>query len=422
MAGSRQVRGAAHERIGASVGRAVGGLGGPATTAIRVVAGGIVVGALGGGFVASGGLPGAASRRARRASSRSTRAPTPARCSRTMQAGQQVLATGRNEDSTWLRIHYPSPGRTEAWVEAGPLTVDGSVAEPAGRRVRSPELAIAPPSLDLPEESLTAVQDNPPSAADAHGHGHAHGPTADPPRRRTPGPTSRRSPPRRARSASTPARYCPNAVKSVTFRVKATDTGGVTGVTLFWREPGAADVRADRDEPGGRDGEERHLAGDAGHGRERDRQGRQPRLLRDRARRPGGDAPDPGDRHRHDPGQGLREHGPGHRPARRPRRATPCSGTRWASGNCQTATNITATIKDPDGVGSATPVLPPAGRRELPVQADEQHDRQGQVVREPRHAGRQDHRSSRRPPTTLRWYIRATDSKGKATNQDPTGR
>ena len=63
-----------------------------------------------------------------------------------IKAGQKVLATGRNEDSTWLRIHYPSPARAEAWVEAGPLTVDGSVAAlPVAECI--PELAIAPPVL-----------------------------------------------------------------------------------------------------------------------------------------------------------------------------------------------------------------------------------------------------------------------------------
>jgi hypothetical protein len=196
-----------------------------------LVVGGIAAGALGGGLLAVAG-------RGSQASTSERLAVYP--CPETgpsltfISAGQQVLATGRNEASTWLRIHYPSSGRQEAWVEAGPMTVDGSVASLPVEDCQA-ELAIAPPSLE-PEESLTAVENNPPSA----------GPTATVTPSAGPTPTPNVRPVVASLTASTnvisfdPGPYCPKAVKSVTFRVRAADTGGVTGVTLSWREPGSA--------------------------------------------------------------------------------------------------------------------------------------------------------------------------------------
>ena len=143
--------------LGATVGRATGALGGPAVTTVIVVAG-VAAGVLGGGLFASGGLGGGAS-----ASASGQLAVYP--CPETgpvlamITGGQQMLATGRTEDSTWLRIHYPAPGRTEAWVEAGPLQVDGSVAALPVAECE-PELVVAPPSLE-PTESFTAIQGNP---------------------------------------------------------------------------------------------------------------------------------------------------------------------------------------------------------------------------------------------------------------------
>ena len=86
---------------------------------------------------------------------------------------------------------------------------------------------------------MTVAQNNPPPPT----------PTAS---RRTATPTPTRPPRTRgpnvaALTASTrqinfdTGNYCPNAVKSVTFRVKATDAVGVTvASTLSWRKPGAA--------------------------------------------------------------------------------------------------------------------------------------------------------------------------------------
>ncbi len=210
--------------IGAMFSRVLGAIGGPGTAAI--IAGGLVVGALGGEFVAAGGS-------SQPASATGSLAVYP--CPGTgapltmIQAGQKLLATGRTEDASWLRIHFPEPGRTEAWVEAGPLQVQGSVA---GLPVAecAPEVAAAPPSLE-PAPTLTAVQDNPPSAA----------PTVAP----TPTAAPDAAPALTALTVSTSkisydtGGYCPNAVKKATFTVKATDDVGIESVALFWREPGS---------------------------------------------------------------------------------------------------------------------------------------------------------------------------------------
>ncbi len=214
--------------IGALIAKVVASVGGPVATG-AVVAGGIAVGAVGGGLFASGG--------GQQASAGGELAvypcPNAGPAIAKIHAGQQVLATGRSADSTWLRIHFPDPGRGEAWVEAGPLTVDGAVASLPVAACQ-PELAIGAPSTE-PEESLTTPSYNPASAPPA---------SASP----SPSPTpviANTRPVLASLTASTgqisydTASYCPNAIKQVTFRVKATDTGGVAGVSLFWRKPGA---------------------------------------------------------------------------------------------------------------------------------------------------------------------------------------
>ena len=105
-----------------------------------------------------------------------------------------------------------------------------------------PELAVAPPSVE-PAQSFTVAANNPPSAPAAEV------PTATPAPTQTPVPTptavANRKPTLSSLTVSTRKisydtdDYCPNAETRVTFRVKAGDDDGVTGVTLFWREPGA---------------------------------------------------------------------------------------------------------------------------------------------------------------------------------------
>jgi hypothetical protein len=214
--------------IGLLVARVVGSVGGPVATG-AVVAGGIAVGALGGGLFASGGQQASAS-----AELAVYPCPNVGPALSTIHAGQQVLATGRTEDSTWLRIHFPDPSRAEAWVEAGPLTVDGAVASlPVATCVA--ELAIVAPSV-IPQESFTVTENNPPSLAPG-----TPTPTPTP----TATVTANTRPTLTTLTASTgqisydTGGYCPNAVHKVTFKVKAADTGGVAGVSLFWRKPGA---------------------------------------------------------------------------------------------------------------------------------------------------------------------------------------
>ena len=223
--------------IGGAFARGVASLGGPQIAA-AIVVGGIVVGGLGGAYVAS-------------RSSGSSAVPSgelavypcpdqgPALMS--VKGGQKLLVTGRTEDGTWLRIHYPLPGRTEAWVQTSPLTVDGATASLPVVTCQ-PELAIASPDAQ-PGPTLTAVANFAPSPPPA-----VATPTAAPTASPSAGPTvvQNAKPSLTALAASTSkisydtASYCPTAVKKVTVKVKASDASGLTGVMLFWREPGAA--------------------------------------------------------------------------------------------------------------------------------------------------------------------------------------
>jgi hypothetical protein len=221
--------------IGAAFARGIASLGGPQVAA-AVVVGGIVVGGLGGGFIAS------------RSTSGQSVAPSgelavypcpnqgPALIA--VKGGQKLLATGRTEDGTWLRIHYPLPGRTEAWIQTTPVTVEGAVASLPVATCAA-EVAMAAPDV-RPGPSLTVTANNPPSLPPSP----TAGPTAAPSSGPTPPPNAR--PSLAALTVSTSkvsydtASYCPTATKKVTFKVNAADTSGLGSVTLFWREPGAA--------------------------------------------------------------------------------------------------------------------------------------------------------------------------------------
>ncbi len=217
--------------IGVALGRAVASLGGPGTAAALVV-GGIVVGTLGGGLAA-----GATGSQQGSATGRLAVYPCPETGPALVmvQAGQKVLATGRTEDGAWLRIHVPLPGRSEGWVERSPLTVDGAVASlPVAECAPEPG---APLVALGPTESFTAVAANPPSAPPSTA------PTATP--TSAPSATPNARPSLTALTASTgkisydTGAYCRTAVKKVTFRIQAEDGTGLDRVTLFWRKPGA---------------------------------------------------------------------------------------------------------------------------------------------------------------------------------------
>ena len=212
--------------LGAGVGKAVGGLGGPQIAAI-VVAGGLLVGAIGGGLAGGGGT-------GQQGTTQATLSIYPCPDSgpalATVGSGQKFLVTGKNADGSWARIYYPLPGRTEAWVPSGPLQVDGSLdAQPV---VPCAPVVAGPGASVEPSSSLTAVGNNSPSP----------GPTAEP--TITPsdsGPTLARFD-FGTRIAGGPQRYCERTPRSITVSVRATDASEVASVVLAYRKPGAADV------------------------------------------------------------------------------------------------------------------------------------------------------------------------------------
>jgi hypothetical protein len=220
--------------IGAAFARGVASLGGPQVAAV-VVAGGLIAGGLGGAYVAS-----QPSRESVVPAGELAVYPCPDQgpALMTVKGGQKLLATGRTEDGAWLRIHYPLPGRSEAWVQASPLSVTGAV-DSLPVAVCAAEVA-APAADVVPGVELTAILNLSPTPA----------PTPWPTPTTSPPLTPNAKPSLTALTASTKkisydtGSYCPTAVKKVTFKVKAGDTAGLEGVTLFWREPGAAKYAA----------------------------------------------------------------------------------------------------------------------------------------------------------------------------------
>lgn len=133
--------------LGAALAKGVASIGGAgATTA--VVTGGLVVGiagAIGTGLATPGGTgdelvilacP--------------DEGPELAR----VTAGQEMLVTARTDDGAWLRIHFPAPGRSEAWVEAAALRIDGDLATLPVAGCASVAAATASPQ---PVATLTAA-------------------------------------------------------------------------------------------------------------------------------------------------------------------------------------------------------------------------------------------------------------------------
>lgn len=216
--------------IGAALARGVASLGGPQVAAVVVVAG-LAVGALGGAVIGSGGFSGQPATTSGELAVYPCPDQGPALT--TVMGGQKLLATGRTENGAWLRIHYPLPGRTEAWVQASPLSVSGAVDSLPVAEC-APEFAAGLPDV-LPGPTLTAILNLLPTAA----------PTPEPTPEPTATPTPNKKPSLASLTVSTAkisydqGSYCPTAVKKVTFKVKAGDDEGVDKVTLFWREPGA---------------------------------------------------------------------------------------------------------------------------------------------------------------------------------------
>ncbi len=210
--------------IGSWFARALAAFGGPQVAGIVLLAG-IIAGGVGGVIVSSGS-----------GSSGGTidvyACPNQGPALAAAANGQQLLVTGRTADNAWLRIHLPAPGRTEGWVEAGPLTVSGSLDSVPVATCSA--IAAAAPPLIAAEPSLTAIVNATPSPAPS--------PTPSP----TASPTSTPALAKLNLTASAKTisydqgSYCPTAAKSVTISVNATDSAGVASVTLYWRAPGAA--------------------------------------------------------------------------------------------------------------------------------------------------------------------------------------
>lgn len=213
------------------------GLGGTQAIAISVAAGlavGVVGAAtVGGAFDADGGA-GAATLPVYACPDT---APELAR----IAAGQEMLVTGRTEDGSWVRIHFPVPGRTEAWVEAAPLALDGQLAEVPVAACGA--AALVPPTAG-PNPSLTAVLDpalrptDPPVATPTASPSATPAPTKAP----TPAPTAvaDTAPPKVTTVAIAHPRITGNvnACANVTtateevITVTVTDPSGVASVTV----------------------------------------------------------------------------------------------------------------------------------------------------------------------------------------------
>ena len=212
--------------LGAAVGKGIGAVGGPQVAAL-VVAGGLIVGALGGGFIAGG--------QGQQATTKGGLAIYPCPDSgpalATVGSGQKFLVTGKNADASWVRIYYPLPDRTEAWVTSGPLQIAGSI-DSLPVVPCSPVVAGAGPA-GQPGASLTAIEDNSPSPAPP-----SSGPSSPP----TPPPNGAPVLARLAAAPGTiaggPQRYCANTARAVTVSVRVTDAQPIASVVLSYRRPG----------------------------------------------------------------------------------------------------------------------------------------------------------------------------------------
>ncbi len=215
--------------LGAAFGKGIGAVGGPQVAAL-VVAGGLVIGALGGGLIAGGGSGGQATTGAALSI---YPCPDSGPAIARVGSGQKFLVTGKNADGSWVRIYYPLPDRTEAWVTSGPLQINGSLT--AIPVVPCSPVIAGPAAPGQPESSLTALEDNSPSPAPS-------GPPTSAPS--TPPPNGAPNLARLASSPGTiaggPQRYCANTARSVTLSVRVTDTDRIASVVLSYRRPGSS--------------------------------------------------------------------------------------------------------------------------------------------------------------------------------------
>jgi hypothetical protein len=211
--------------LGAAVGKAVGAIGGPQVAAV-VLAGGLVVGGLAGGIIVrGGGTSGAGAQTTAKLSIYPCPGAGPLLA--TVGSGQQFLVTGKLADGSWVRIYWPLPDRSEAWIKSAPLQYQGTLDSVP---VVTCAPVVAPLAIVAPSESQTPTEDNSPSPPPSSA------PTSAP---RNGGPSLARLAASPGTIAGGPQRYCQNTARTATFTVKATDADTVKSVVLSFREPNA---------------------------------------------------------------------------------------------------------------------------------------------------------------------------------------
>jgi hypothetical protein len=151
---------------------AVGGA--PVTAAILV--GGLIVGIVGGGLLGSGFFGSAEP--APVGELAIYPCPNSGPVIAQAPSGQRMLVTGRSADGAWLRIQYPAPGRSSAWVRTSQIALGGSMLDLPVVECDA-ETAVSPGPSVL--ASLTAIGSFVPTPAPT--------PTPEPTLEPTPAPT-----------------------------------------------------------------------------------------------------------------------------------------------------------------------------------------------------------------------------------------
>ena len=220
---------------GAWLAKLVGAAGGAPTVGALVV-GGLLVGALGGAF--AGGAFGRGADVPADGELAIYPCPETGPVLAVAGPGQRMLVTGRTADGAWLRIHFPTPGRDEAWVQADSLRLVGEL-DSVELAECAPETAVSTGPSAL--ESMTAIGSFVPTPSPTPKPS-TPPPTAPPtaPLTPTPVPTPTDStPPTLGNLAAQPPIIYSNArcgPTSSTITVTASDPeSGITSVVLYYR-------------------------------------------------------------------------------------------------------------------------------------------------------------------------------------------
>ena len=144
-----------------------------------------------------------------------------------------------------MRIYYPLPDRTEAWVTSGPLQINGSLTADPGRALLAGDRRTGRPGPARGVAHRDRGQQPVAGAASAA-------------RRRPRRPPPPDGAPNLARLASSPGtiaggpqRYCANTARSVTVSVRVTDTERIAERRPFVPTAGLVGLRQQADGRGG---------------------------------------------------------------------------------------------------------------------------------------------------------------------------